>query len=177
MQVFVDITEPGHLYHHLRLRGEDVGILVTRSILHKRTGLGGSARERHPFYGLGADYVITDAERVPVCAIERKNLEDLARSLALRENAGSGRIFRQLRELAMHPMPILLLEGSASALYQRVEPGILGLQFWAAREGISLLYASSPTATAQGILNIAKKLAKELGEDMQGDPSADVSRT
>lgn len=153
--------------------------LVTRTMLHKRTGLAGRARERHPFYGLGADSVITDAQQVPVAAIERKTLEDLARVLAVRETGADPRIFRPLRELTMHLTPILLLEGTASAYSRRVEPGMLGLQFRAAREGIAILYSSGPSATAQAILDVARKPGKELGEgdSGSGDAPFDVSGT
>lgn len=175
MKIFVDTTEPGQLFHHLRFRGRASGIEVQRSILHKRDGLAGSARERHPFYGLGADYVITDSDLVPAAAIERKSLDDLAKSIALQDDrTSSARIFRQVRDIMAHPWPILLLEGQPSALYRRVEPLALVIQFWCARQGVSLMYSSSPVASAQAILGITRKLGMELeGSDLRPPPRDD----
>jgi len=167
MIIFVDSTEPGIVFQDISRRGAAAGIAVERTILHKREGLGGSAREEHPFYGLGADFIIADATRVPLAAIERKTLEDLAKSAAIHDGraAEGTKIFRQLRDLMVHPMPVLMLEGQASILYRRMEPALLGLQLWCAREGISLIYSTGPLATSHAVVLLARRLSRELARD------------
>lgn len=49
MRIFVDTTEPGIIFQDLSRRAAGSGITVDRTILHKREGLGGSAREAQPF--------------------------------------------------------------------------------------------------------------------------------
>ena len=164
MKIHVDTTEPGVLVQDLTRRAALHGIRVQRSILHKREGLGGSAREEHPFYGLGADYVVCDEENIALAAVERKTLEDLAKSAAIRDprvNEGT-KLFRQLRDLLAHPLPVLILEGQPSLLYRRSEPALLGLQLWCAREGISIVYATTPLASAHAIVLLARRLQKEI---------------
>ncbi len=158
----MDVTEPGAIYQPLAQRAGAGGMAVRRTVLHKRDGLGGSAREHHPFYGLGADYVIADDRDVPACAIERKTLEDLARSASIQNPLEPPRIFRQLQDLTCHPLPLLLLEGSPSFHYRRVEPAILGIQFWCARRGIAIISSTTPIASASAIFLIARKLASEI---------------
>lgn len=163
MRIFVDITEPGMLVHHLAMKGNACGIRVERTILHKRGGLGAPAREKHPFYGLGGDYLICDDELNVACAIEQKSFDDLAKAITLDgDPARRPRLFRQVTDLVAHPLPILLLEGPPSPLYRRIEPVALGFQFWAARQGVSILTSASPLGSAQAILCIARKLAQEL---------------
>lgn len=169
MRIHVDVTEPGALIQTITQLAR--GIEVRRSILHKREGQGASMRENHPLYGLGADYVITDDADVPLAAIERKTLEDLARSLSLPPAGGSPRVFRQIKDLTAHPMPILLLEGQPSLLYRRLEPAILGFQFWCAREGVAIIYASTPAAAARAITQIARKIGGEAGIETAPPPA------
>lgn len=163
MRIYVDTTEPGIIVQDLTRRSTPHGIRVERSILHKREGLGGSAREDHPFYGLGADYVICDTTGVPLAAVERKTLEDLAKSAALKDpRAAEGtKIFRQLRDLLAHPFPVLLLEGQPSLLYRRCEPALVGLQAWCAREGIAILYSTGPLASAHAVALLARRILRE----------------
>lgn len=162
MRVFVDYTEPGAIFQKLIEKTKDTRIRVDRTILHKRAGLGASAIERHPFYGLGADYLVTDDDLLPAVAIERKTYDDLAKSITLVDRGRQGgRIFRQLTDLQSHPTPILLLEGPHSILYRRVEAASLGIQFWCAKQGIALMTTSSPEATAHAIFLMARKLGIE----------------
>jgi hypothetical protein len=165
VKIYIDSTEPGVLFQDLTRRASVAGISVERTILHKREGLGGSARERHPFYGLGADFVIADSYGIALAAIERKTLEDFAKSAGIKDNRApeGAKLFRQLRELCAHPMPVLVLEGSASALYRHAEPAMLGLQIWCAREGISILYSTGPLATAHAVVLLARHLGREMG--------------
>ncbi|MEA3200346.1 MAG: hypothetical protein QOE90_1774 [Thermoplasmata archaeon] len=174
MRIFVDITEPGQLYHILSYRCRPEKIAVQRSILHKRPGLGGRGREKHPFYGAGADYLIADDDGTPACAIERKNLDDLAKAITLDgDPERKPRLFRQIRDLLSHPCPLLLLEGPPSPLYRRVEPAALGFQFWAVRQGISIITSSSPPASAHAIHLMARKLAAELEGKEPPQPQED----
>lgn len=176
MRIFVDVNEPGSLYHALAYRGARWRIDVQRSLLHKRRGLGAAGAADQPGYGLGADYVIADAGLNTVAAIERKSLEDLARTITLEERR-QPKVFRQLKDLMLHPCPILLIEGNPSLLYRRVEAISLGLQFWAVRSGVSILYSSGPQATVQAVLTVARKIGQELGEVSRkpeaGRPDAD----
>lgn len=162
MRIHVDVTEPGTLSHEIARMAEGTAISVTRTILHKRTGLGATARETHPLYGTGADYVICDPSDQPIVGIERKTLEDLAKSTSLDLEGGKPKIFRQLKDLARHPMPILMLEGLPGVLYRRLEPAAIGIQFWCARQGISVITTTSPLASARAVFLIARKLGSEL---------------
>ncbi|MGQ0535225.1 MAG: ERCC4 domain-containing protein [Methanobacteriota archaeon] len=163
MKIFIDVTEPGLIFHTLCTRAKESDIEVRRTILHKRPGQGGSLRKDHPFYGLGADFVIAGDDGVELAGIERKTLEDLARSVSLDGKAsGEPRLFRQLKDLLHHPTPILIIEGRPSFLYRRLEPAILGLQFWCAREGLAIIFSTSALATATGVYLIARKLADEF---------------
>lgn len=164
MRIYVDATEPGIVFHDVARRGAADKFHVERSLLHKREGLGGSARENHPFYGLGADFVITDASKVPVAAIERKTLDDLAKSAGIvdRRAPEGTKLFRQLRDLLSHPMPVLILEGAPTMLYRRVEPALVGLQLWCAREGISIIYTTGPLASSHAVVLLARRLSREM---------------
>lgn len=162
MFIHCDITEPGLIPQALRVMAADSGIDVHRSILHKRAGSGKALRTKHPFYGLGADYLIATSDGSRVAAIERKTMDDLARDVTLGPREMQGRVFRQLRDLRNHPCPILLIEGTPTPLYLRVEPALLGLQFWCAREGIACMHTSSPHATARALLYITRRLQREL---------------
>lgn len=157
MRIYADITEPARLVHELGRQAVKWDIEVHRTLIHKRAGLAGRARARHPFYGGGADYVVTDAAGAPVAAIERKTMDDLAKSIALAEPGKGPRIFRQLRDLKSHPLPILLLEGPASPRYARIELASLGIQLWCAREGIALITTSSSAVSIAAILLVARR--------------------
>lgn len=165
MRIHIDTTEPGLVFHALEHRARQEGIALVRSMLHKRSGLGGSALERHPFYGRGADFIIADNGDIALAAIERKTLDDLAKSVVLRDDrAPEGRkLFRQLRDLKAHPMPVLVVEGSPSPFYVRCEPALLGLQVWCAREGIAIAYTTGALSTAHLVIVLARRLAAEMG--------------
>lgn len=157
MRIFVDATEPGVLLQKIRQKSERAGIPVERTILYKRDGF--AASQEHPFYGFGCDYVIADDGLSAVSVIERKTLDDLARSLSIGEKQDGSRLFRQLSDLARHPMPMLFLEGQPSYMYHRFEAALLGFQFWCARNGIATMYSTSLDSTAKAIHLIARKLA------------------
>lgn len=162
MRIYADITEPARHVHDVAREAALWGIDVHRTILHKRAGHGGGLRARHPFYGAGADYVIANDHRVPLAAIERKSMADLARSITLSDPGKGPRIFRQLRDLAANPLPILLLEGPASAAYRRIEPASVGVQFWCARQGIAVIATTCPAESARAVVLVARKLASDL---------------
>lgn len=162
VRIHIDVTEPGALAHEVSSMCEGTTIVVERSILHKREGLGASAREAHPLYGSGADYVICDPSGQPVAGIERKTLEDLAKSTSLDLEGGKRKIFRQLKDLTRHPMPVLMLEGLPGVLYRRLEPAAIGIQSWCARQGIAIVTTTSPMASARAVFLIARKLGSEL---------------
>lgn len=165
MQIFVDSNEPGAIAQDLARRGLAAGFRVERTMLHKRVGLGGALRERHPLYGLGADFIVTDHGGEPVAAIERKTLEDLAKSATIRDPRvpEGSKLFRQLRDLLALPMPTLILEGQPSLLYRRAEPAMLGLQWWCAREGIAVVYSTGPLSTSHAVVLLASRFRRELG--------------
>lgn len=168
MQVYVDITEPGAVFHTIHRRGQEEGIDVERTVLHKREGKGGSMRADHPFYGMGADFVVADDKDLPLVGIERKTMEGLARSISLdEEEDGAPKIFRQLGDLMVHPTRLLMLEGRPSSLYRRVEPAILGLQFWCARQGVAIVTTTSPTASGNAVFLIARRLKEELEDPVE----------
>lgn len=171
MRIYADITEPARLVHYMGREGVRWGIDVHRTILHKRAGLGASARPRHPLYGAGADYVVTDNAGFPVAAIERKSLDDLAKTITLAEPGKGSKIFRQLRDLVHQPLPILLLEGLPSPLYARIESASIGIQFWCARQGIAVVMTTCPAMSAQAVLLVARKLAVQLEPQLsRSDP-------
>lgn len=171
VRIFVDVTEPGPLFQSLRARAEPAGIPVQRTVLHKRPGQGAALRGHHPFYGMGADFLVVDDGLTPVAAIERKTLEDLTRSATVGKEQ-SRQLFRKVKDLLHHPMPILLLEGTPSPLYRRAEPMILGFQFWCAREGVSLIHALTPNASAHTVFLVARKLREELEAPPRQTPAA-----
>lgn len=173
MFIHCDVTEPGLIPQALAVRTAGSGIEVRRSILHKRAGSGALLRSRHPHYGLGADYIISDADGVRLAAIERKTMDDLARGVTLDAERGN-RLFRQLRDLRSHPCPILLIEGPPTPLYRRVEPALLGRQFWCAREGIALMHATDIDATVGALTFIARRLQREA--QGQAKPSQGTGR-
>lgn len=163
MRIYVDVTEPGSVVQPMERLADEEEIPVVRTLLHKRPGSGGTLQREHPFYGRGADYVVADDDLVPHVAFERKTTEDLARSLSLKEDEDGGpKIFRQLRNLRSHPSPTLLLEGRPSPLYYRMEPAILGLQYWCHRQGIMWMYSTSPSSTGRAIFQVARKLGSLL---------------
>jgi hypothetical protein len=149
------------VYQAIKVHAERDGIAVERTILHKRRGTGPALRGRHPFYRGGADYLIVDDHGAPVAAIERKSLDDLARSLGHGAKDEAPRLFRQICDLKRYPMPILLVEGGPTPVNLRMEPAILGLQFWCAREGVAVVYASSTASAARAVVLYARKLRQE----------------
>lgn len=160
------------LLQKLRLQSERAGIPVERSILHKREGSGPALTREHPFYGYGCDFVIADDTLVAVAVIERKTLDDLARSMTVGQEREGSRLFRQLGDLARHPMPLLLLEGAPSYMYRRFEPALLGFQFWCARNGIAIIYTTSLDATAKAVHLMARKLALSYDTGAGNDVAA-----
>lgn len=172
VQIHVDITEPGHIFHALRLQANKLDCSVHRSLLHKRTGLGPAGARAHPFYGRGGDYVVALDERTPLAGIERKSCEDLARSVTSKTDGRGSKIFRQMQDLRIHPTPLLIIEGAPTPLFLRVEPALAGFQVWCAREGISIIYTSSPAGTVAAVLGIVRRLSKDLGlaDASNGEP-------
>src|SRR5439155_15561861 len=96
MRVYVDVTEPGALVQKIRYQSERAGIPVERSLLHKREGSGPALARDHPFYGYGCDVVISDDSLIAIAVIERKTLDDLARSMSVSDKHEGSRLFRQL---------------------------------------------------------------------------------
>ena len=171
MRIYIDATEPGAFLLGVRKHAERAGIPVQRTLLHKREGIGASLRERHPLYGSGCDVIITDDALVPTCAMERKTLDDLARSATVGRDTEAPRFFRQMKDLARQPTPLLLLEGTPSFLYRQTEPMMVGLQFWLAREGIAIIATSSLGSSARAVAQIAKKLRDTYDFDSPRDPA------
>jgi hypothetical protein len=172
MRIYVDSTEPGVLLQKLRQQAERGGIPVERTILHKRENGGPALTREHPFYGYGCDFVIADDSVVCVAAIERKTLDDLARSLSVGQDREGSRLFRQLTDLARHPMPLLILEGSPNYMYRHFEPALLGFQFWCARNGIAIMYSTSLEATAKAVHLMTRKLGQSYDSKAGNDLTA-----
>lgn len=175
MRILVDATEPGQIYQRLRWRIQEAGepVEVERTWLHKRAGRAAAQRERTPHYASGADYLILDKFDIPLVSIERKTLHDLAKSASLdRAKDKQPRIFRQAQDLAASPLPILLLEGRPTGLYQSLEPMLLGLQFWLIRQGVSMLYTTTPERTADALFLMTRKLYAELHDELHAEPHA-----
>lgn len=178
MRILVDVTEPGAIVQALSQKASSAGIDVVRTILHNRPQSSESdLRGRHPLFGRGADYVVVDADQMPLATIERKTFHDLALTSVETEGPKArSKVIRQLADLAANPTPILILEGRPSMLYRQRENQLIGLQFWCIREGIGLMVTSSPNWSAHAVFLIARKLAQEIGAPLGRPPGPPPAR-